>query len=825
MTSRVLILNDPPIDQQILDSLCSLFSAVVVSDAREAFDQIDTSKNIDLLIMDIDMKHSDPMRFIMEIDSMEKAENIHKILLCDNDKKHESILKDIGRSKTGTAEFIGKPLNIYSMTTRVSSHLEMLRIQHILDERTDDNSLKLDAILEQAPIGIVLAYGEEPSGDIENDPAIISHMFEKITGRKRKELLELGWAQITHPDDIKKDVDSFNELLSGKINGYSMEKRFIKPDGTIVWTDITVAPLKLKNNTKYKHICLAQDITERKKTEDFLRESERSKSVLLSNLPGMAYRCNYDRNWTMQFVSDGCYDLTGYRPESLLNSKDLSFNEIIKEEYREILWLEWEKVLSLRTAFRMEYEIITAGGKSKWVLETGQGVYGIDGSVEAIEGIIIDISIRKANEIKLKYLSEHDPITGLYNRTYFKNILAASLADNEKTNKAVLILNIKKINSISLSYGYSFSEQIINELAGKLLSVTEDNIKLFQISLERFAFFISGFNDDSQLVSLCSLTFDIMHETQIINSIGCGVGIFKIEDSGCDTETILKNASIAAEKTDKNALFSYRFFDGSLKDRVLRETVIQKELIAEAGNITDNMYLDYQPVFFSKTGRITGFEALARMRSDRLGIVPPLDFIPLAEELQLILPLGLKIICMACKFSKKITDAGYKDIKVAVNVSPIQLLDPNFVMDVIDIIKEIDIDPNNLCLEVTESVFMDNFDLINKRLGKLREIGISVAIDDFGTGYSSLERERELNADHLKIDKTFIDKLDHLDFNDAITGDIISMAHKLGHLVVAEGVETERQKEYLIGHGCDYLQGYLFSRPVDPSSAMELLNK
>ena len=468
---------------------------------------------------------------------------------------------------------------------------------------------------------------------------------------------------------------------------------------------------------------------------------------------------------------------------------------------------------------------MTAGGESKWVLETGQGVYGIDGSVEAIEGIIIDISNRKANEIKLKYLSEHDPITGLYNRTYFNNVLSSSLADKEKTNKAVLILNIKKINSISLSYGYSFSEQIINELAGKLLSITMENIKLFQISLERFALFVSGFNDDRQLISLCSQTFAVMHETQIINAIGCGVGIYKIEDSCCDPEIILKNASIAAEKTDKHVLFSYRFFDETLKESVVRETQIEKELIAEVENNTDKIYIDYQPVFSSKTGKVTGFEVLSRMRSDNLGIVPPLDFIPLAEELQLIFPLGSKIIRMACKFSKMITDAGYKDIKVAVNVSPIQLLTPDFVEDVINIIKESDINANSLCLEVTESVFMDNFDLINKGLGKFREMGISVAIDDFGTGYSSFARQRELNADYLKIDKTFIDKLDHLDFNDAITGDIISMAHKLGHLVIAEGVETQRQKEFLVVHGCDYLQGYLFSRPIDRSSAMEWLKK
>ncbi|NLD06055.1 MAG: EAL domain-containing protein, partial [Synergistaceae bacterium] len=563
----------------------------------------------------------------------------------------------------------------------------------------------------------------------------------------------------------------------------------------------------------------------RKKAEALLCESERSKSILLLNLPGMAYRCNYEPNWTMQFVSEGCYELTGYTPENFINNRDVGLNDITLPDYHSIIWQNWTRAIEDLVPFRMEYEIITASGEKKWVHETGRGVLDKKGNVVALEGIIIDITDRKTNELKLKYLSEHDPVTGLYNRIYLNDVLLKNLADKEKTNKAVLVMNIKKINSISLTYGYSFSEQIIKELAGKLLSITNDNIKLFQISLERFALFVSDFNDDKELISLCREIFEVMHDTQIINATGCGIGILKIEDLCCDPETVLKNASVAAERIDEHTLFSFCFFDENLKKRVLRETEIENELKAASEDNIDNIYLDYQPLLFSKTGKITGFEALARMRSDSLGILPPLDFIPVAEELLLILPLGLKILRMACKFLKKITAAGYKDIKIAVNVSPIQLLSSTFLQDIIDIIKEIDINPNNLCLEVTESVFMDNFDLINQKLGKLQEMGVSVAIDDFGTGYSSLARERELNMDYLKIDKIFIDKLDYLDSGDAITGDIISMAHKLGHLVVAEGVETERQKEYLLAHGCDYLQGFLFSRPVGPSSALELLKK
>ena len=197
-------------------------------------------------------------------------------------------------------------------------------------------------------------------------------MFEQITGRTKEELINTGWAQITHPDDLEEDIKNFKRLKSGEIKMYSMDKRYIKPDGSIVWVHMIVAPLA-SNNKKYSHICLVQDITERKMIEEALNESERSKSVLLSNLPGLAYRCKFDHDWTMQYVSQGCLILTGYPPESLLYNRDLSYNDLISPEYREVLWNKWKQILAERKPFKYEYEIITATGERKWVLELGQG--------------------------------------------------------------------------------------------------------------------------------------------------------------------------------------------------------------------------------------------------------------------------------------------------------------------------------------------------------------------------------------------------------------------------------------------------------------------
>jgi EAL domain-containing protein (putative c-di-GMP-specific phosphodiesterase class I) len=206
-----------------------------------------------------------------------------------------------------------------------------------------------------------------------------------------------------------------------------------------------------------------------------------------------------------------------------------------------------------------------------------------------------------------------------------------------------------------------------------------------------------------------------------------------------------------------------------------------------------------------------------------LGLIPPLEFIPIAEKTKLIIPLGKKIILQAFNFLNKLKENGYDSVGVSINISAIQLLRDDFTQYLLEMINERRVDPANIGLEVTESVFASNYQEINSILGELKSLGIKIAIDDFGTGYSSLARERELNLNCLKIDKYFIDKLLLLKDEEAITSDIIAMAHRLGHYVIAEGVEYERQRQYLLKYGCDRIQGYLISKPLTEAAALDLL--
>jgi len=319
-------------------------------------------------------------------------------------------------------------------------------------------------VFDQAPIGIAIVKDKNFTYRSEQGGVTMNAMFQRILGRTGSELEHLQWTQITHPDDIAADMQQFKRFVAGEIDGYTLEKRFIKPDGSVVWTSMKIASVFGAGRDYSMHLCLLEDITARKLIEEELGESERSKAVLLAHLPGMAYRGLYDKKWTMLFVSDGCKELTGYLPEQLIANRDLSYNDIIAEEYRDLLWLAWIDVLHERKYFRYEYEIITNDHKRKWVLELGQGVYDADGHVEALEGIIIDISELKRRETQIKYLNQHDFLTGLYNRKFFEETIKR-LQEEATTPISIVMCDINGLKMINNIFGSPEGDRVIIDVA------------------------------------------------------------------------------------------------------------------------------------------------------------------------------------------------------------------------------------------------------------------------------------------------------------------------------------------------------------------------
>ncbi len=824
MLIKILVVSDTASDGFYIKNALSEYSVLTACDGMEAMYVLEAQDGINLLILDLSIP--DGLQILEALKENERFARLRIIVLTNHDEADN----EIKALSLGAADYIRKPIHMVSLKARIDIHASLLRAEQVAEHHLDVQTHFFDIIFNQAPIGIAISYNphENPS---DESIVKINPIYEKITGRTREELLSLGWGAITHPDDLEEDMNNYRKLQSGEIKIYSMDKRYIKPDGSVVWAHIIVAPLIQSNSHQISNICLAQDITERKAVEKALHESERSKSVVLSHLPGLAYRCNYDSEWTMQYVSKGCFYLTGYAPESLLYNRDLSYNDLISPEYRETLFNEWVRILSNKLPFKHEYEIITAAGERKWVLELGQGIYNDKNEVEALEGIVIDISDRKAIENALKYNNEHDRWTGLHNRDYMVSLLQRDIKLKDKSKKALIGINLSMVQLVAANYWFQYSQNLIKKASEALRLYCTNTRLLFHPRENRFVFYIFDYKDKGELLDFSYTIAEALETIFVTEKIGGGIGILEIEQSSSivDVDLLLRRLLIVSERSVSffGKDFEVCFYDEKLEDLINRERDIVEilDIIAADKQTNNSLFLQYQPIIDLKSGVISGFEALARLRTEKLGPVSPVEFIPIAEKTKLILPIGEKVIITAFRFLNKLKEHGYNNIDISINISVIQLLHPNFTSRLFELIEHMQVNPKNVGIEITESVFTSDYECINNVIRKLRCAGLHVAIDDFGTGYSSLAREKELVVDYLKIDKYFIDKLIGSELNKAITSDIISMSHKLGHSTIAEGVEHEIQMQYLKEHGCDRVQGYLISRPLNEEDTLEFLKK
>ncbi|HHV39318.1 MAG TPA: EAL domain-containing protein [Tepidimicrobium sp.] len=439
----------------------------------------------------------------------------------------------------------------------------------------------------------------------------------------------------------------------------------------------------------------------------------------------------------------------------------------------------------------------------------------------------VDIG-RKNREIEeLAYL---DSITQLPNRSYFIKFLKKRLKAERWAKKALLIVHCHNLNLIKLIFGHDILNELLLEKADCLRNLRVEGEHLFRYFEGNFFIYIEDYEDREQLIKKSDQILEKLDEVaqSMENSrlITTRIGVLELDESYENVDDVIKHVEITIDRLKRLENESYWIFDEAMHRELILDQIIEKELRrATFDGYDDEFYLVYQPQIDLETNKIIALEALARWNNEELGMVSPLRFIRVAESSQLIVPLGEWILTQACKFMRSLEDRGISGIKVAVNISIVQLLREDFTKQLLKIVEETGIEPENLELEITESNFIGNYEIINRKLDKLRKMGISISLDDFGTGYSSLARLEKLNIDVLKIDKSFIDNIRSSDQEDVLIRSIILLANQLGLRVVAEGVETHEQKEYLAAEACDIVQGYLFSKPVPEKKAVELIEK
>lgn len=417
--------------------------------------------------------------------------------------------------------------------------------------------------------------------------------------------------------------------------------------------------------------------------------------------------------------------------------------------------------------------------------------------------------------LNLAYLDE---LTGLPNlRNYH-----AYLEELRCQHLALIVLNPLNFRLVNILYGYDHGNSVLIQIGRHLreISIQKQNLQPFRLSDDRFLVVIKDEASLDHLLAICQELLCIKEDTNLVGSIAVSIGLVQSTGPCHDATRLLKEALIALNST--SASHPIQAYNTELEEKLVRVDAIEQEIKQALGGEEGIISLVFQPIYDGDVGQIVSFEALARMNSKKLGVIHPLEFIAIAEKRQLIIALGQKILSLACDFITQLRMRGIYEVSVAVNVSALQLMEDSFISHIVNLSKEKQIPLTQLEVELTESVFAQDLQFIATQLEELRALGILVAIDDFGTGYSSLSRLENLPIDYLKLDRSFVEKLQEAGEHGFVS-DIISLAHHIDKLVIAEGVETEEQEEELQKLGCDYMQGYLYSRPVPAEQALDLL--
>ncbi|HEY9054570.1 MAG TPA: HD domain-containing phosphohydrolase [Rectinemataceae bacterium] len=345
--------------------------------------------------------------------------------------------------------------------------LKLKRQKDALQSKDDDSRRKerlLQAIFNQASVGISLMKGRMHY-------PMVNDRYLRILGRTKEELASVEWTEITHPDDLPADKAEFERLERGLSTGYDMEKRFLRPDGSVVWTDMSIQALEFSGSKDDPtHVCILRDISERKRIQLDLAESERSKAAFLDQLPGLAYRCSRKAGWKLDYLSGGCEDLTGYLPSELIGVKVSRVLKILRPEHRRVLVADMARAASQCGEISREFEIETADGARKWVLIHGKAICDDSGRAEALEGIVIDISESKQKERENSFIRSHDALTGLRNRISFNENLA-TLDSESLYPGSVIVANINGIRLINSAFNHDAGDNLI-AVAARILSAT-----------------------------------------------------------------------------------------------------------------------------------------------------------------------------------------------------------------------------------------------------------------------------------------------------------------------------------------------------------------
>jgi len=523
-----------------------------------------------------------------------------------------------------------------------------------------------------------------------------------------------------------------------------------------------------------------------------------------------------DEELRFTYVSDGIAAATGTAPEDLLGRKRLSDSSFDAAPEAVAKYLE---CIEHRRAYRdFTFRRTRPDGSVRYICTSGEPVFDTGGNFRGYRGVSRDVTQATLAELKVQELARFDSLTGLANRNMFLGELDRSIAraGRQGGGFALFYIDLDRFKTINDTLGHDAGDELLVVMAGRLSRALRKTDMVARLGGDEFVALVEGVDSAPDLAALAHKLLRVMAEPVTVQGLvflvtgSIGIGCWPAD--GQDAATLLKSADAAMYLSKQKGKNTVHFYTSELAELAARQFELESAL--RLALVRDELVLHYQPKVGVESGAILGLEALVRWRHPTRGLVPPGEFIPLAEDRGLIVPLGRWVLRDACRQIREWRDAGLTPPPVAVNLSARQFVDDGLVEDIVAAMSRCGVTSADLEVELTESVLMADPERANQVLSRLHGMGIRISIDDFGTGYSSLSYLKRFPAETVKIDRSFIDGLATDGDDAAITQAVIAMAHSLGMAVVAEGVETCEQLAVLRALGCDEAQGYLLGRPA-----------
>jgi diguanylate cyclase (GGDEF)-like protein/PAS domain S-box-containing protein len=717
----------------------------------------------------------------------------------------------------------------YLLKGHVDTHLLSRTLRYVIECKAARDALhnseaRFRAMSDASPLGIFVS-------DAEGSCVYTNAAYQRISGLSFEQTLGTSWSIAIHPEDRQRVLADWHAAAHSDAS-LRTEFRFQREDGSVVWTRVNSAVMH-DGTEPHGHVQTVEDITERKSTEFVLRAAEEAlfeekerAQVTLNSIGDAVLTTDLLGNVTyLNLVAEA---MTGWSRGDALGRPLAEVFRIIDGTTRQAVVnpaqhaLEEDRTVGLAA----DCVLIRRDGFESAIEDSAAPIHNRDGQIAGAVIVFHDVSQSRATAVKMAHLAQHDFLTDLPNRALLTERLsqAIGLAHRHRKQVALLFVDLDYFKRINDSLGHASGDQLLRSVADRLVASVRASDTVCRQGGDEFVILLAEIEqpqDAAHIAEKLRAAFSAPHlvdgqELHVTLSIGISV----YPDDGGTVDTVMQNADTAMFHAKASGRNNYQFFRAEMNVRAVRRLAVESSLRRALKE--GEFLLHYQPQIDLASSAMIGAEALIRWRDPNLGVVYPGQFVPIAEECGLIVPIGSWVLREACRQVRVWLDAGLRAVPVSVNISAVEFRHKGFVDGVALILQETGLAPGYLELELTESILMHDAESSTSVLAALKAMGVRLAIDDFGTGYSSLSYLKRFPIDTLKIDQSFVRDI-VTDTDDAtIVAAVIGMGKNLKQRVVAEGVETPEQLAFLRTQQCDEGQGFHFSHSL-PAEAFGLL--